>query len=400
MTREKIVRFMVIFIILGGILQGVSFYKNRIGIKSISRPGDDEEIEVTMEVEGDGYKDEITFPLSGKSPSEKEIEKLLQSAKKECYEEFLGNNKDYESISSQVVLKEEYGEGFVTAQWDFEPEDIIKRDGSINYDAIEEDTLVTCNVTFLAYDKSLLYSFPVMVKKPNINTTEGFHYFLEKALKDADENNKERKEITLPESVEKVGLKWREPVAYTGLQICFMGLFGGVILMAALKFDDRKKLEKERNSYLLDYPDIISALVLYVGAGMSVQNAFLRIGTSYEKEKKKTKKIRPAYERMLEMNRGIRDGKDFQKMLEVFGSVCCDPAYKKLSLLLSQNIRKGNEYLLEQLEKEEKNIYGAQQRRIKAAGEVASTKLLIPLGGLLIMVMIILVVPALATIQI
>ena len=69
-------------------------------------------------------------------------------------------------------------------------------------------------------------------------------------------------------------------------------------------------------------------------------------------------------------------------------------------MLFEQNMRKGNEYLLEQLEREERNVYETRQRKMKTAGEVASTKMLIPMGGLLAMVLIILVVPALYTIQI
>ena len=55
---------------------------------------------------------------------------------------------------------------------------------------------------------------------------------------------------------------------------------------------------------------------------------------------------------------------------------------------------------LEQLEREERNVYETRLRKIKSAGETASTKLLIPMGGLLGMVLIVLVVPAFFTIQI
>ena len=96
----------------------------------------------------------------------------------------------------------------------------------------------------------------------------------------------------------------------------------------------------------------------------------------------------------------LHDGKNTRNAYEDFGRRCLHPAYKKMMLLFEQNMRKGNEYLLEQLEREERNVYETRLRKIKSAGETASTKLLIPMGGLLGMVLIVLVVPAFFTIQI
>ncbi|MCR5545948.1 MAG: hypothetical protein K6F30_05660 [Lachnospiraceae bacterium] len=401
MTKRKIIGLVIFIVLIGLGMQGVSLYKNRVGVSTITRPiYGDEENEVIMEVEGDGKKTEISFEVSGQRPKESEINKMLEEAKIQAEREFLGKNKNYDSITSKVNLQETYCDGEVIGEWHFEPEGIIRNDGTLYLDELSENQIVMCEVSLTAYEKCCIYSFPVVVKKPDVRTLDGFRYFLEKALDDADKNNVEDEEVTLPKTLQEVKLKWREPISYTGMQICFIGLIGGVLLIAALKFDEGREKEKRKRSFMKDYPDIINALVLYMGTGMSIQVAFQKIGLAYQKNKKRKGKCRPAYEAILEMNRGLRDGKDMQVVLERFGQKCEHPAYQKLALLLIQNMRKGNEYLLEQLEREEKNSYETEQRRLKIVGEEASTKLLLPLGGLLIMVMIVLVMPALAQIQV
>jgi hypothetical protein len=68
--------------------------------------------------------------------------------------------------------------------------------------------------------------------------------------------------------------------------------------------------------------------------------------------------------------------------------------YRKLASMLSQNLRKGSKDLLECLEKEEHYSFEMRKQRAIRAGEEASTKLLVPMTGMLFIVIIILVVPA------
>ena len=63
-------------------------------------------------------------------------------------------------------------------------------------------------------------------------------------------------------------------------------------------------------------------------------------------------------------------------------------------MMLVQNLRKGSRDLLEALEKEEKYAFELRKQKAIRAGEEASTKLLVPMAGMLFIVIIILVVPA------
>ena len=73
--------------------------------------------------------------------------------------------------------------------------------------------------------------------------------------------------------------------------------------------------------------------------------------------------------------------------------------YRKLALLLQQTGRQGNEKLVEALEREDILAFEMRQNNAKKAGEEASTKLLFPMVGLFVVIMIMVIVPALLKMQ-
>ena len=69
-------------------------------------------------------------------------------------------------------------------------------------------------------------------------------------------------------------------------------------------------------------------------------------------------------------------------------------AYRSLAVLLAQNLKKGSKGLLELLKQESQEAFEERRRQAKTTGEKASTKLLLPMGMMLAVVLVILTVPA------
>ena len=125
---------------------------------------------------------------------------------------------------------------------------------------------------------------------------------------------------------------------------------------------------------------------------MTIRNAFFRIASEYEEREKR--EIRYIYEEMVYSCKEMQSGISEEKAYEHFGQRCGQTRYLKLARILAQHMKKGTEGLEEILEQE---MQQAQEERIamaKQAGEEAGTKLLIPMGMMLIVVLVILVLPA------
>ena len=141
----------------------------------------------------------------------------------------------------------------------------------------------------------------------------------------------------------------------------------------------------------IDYTEILGKFVLILGAGMTMQGAWRRITSEYERTKKAR---RFAYEEMCITTHELESGTAEAAAYEHFGKRCASPEYIKFSALLSQNLRKGNKDLLTLFRTESKDAFEKRKNRAKARGEEAGTKLLVPMFLMLAAVLIVVIVPA------
>ena len=182
---------------------------------------------------------------------------------------------------------------------------------------------------------------------------------------------------------------------FRGLQIILLGILAVVALLLGKKADEKKESAKRMDEMKKDYPLIVNQLSILMGAGMSFRKAVERIVTRYINGLKSGKEQRPGFEEILKTYRKMADGRGEIQALEELGKSCQCKEYRKLSMLLVQNLRKGSRDLLDSLEQEEKNAFEMRKQTAMRLGEEASTKLLVPLAGMLFIVIVVLVVPAL-----
>lgn len=147
---------------------------------------------------------------------------------------------------------------------------------------------------------------------------------------------------------------------------------------------------------VLTYPEMVSKLSIYLGAGMTLKAAWEKICADYELGKKDRGK-NPVYEEMniacLEMKSGIPEGRAYEQ----FGRRCGIPIYSKFSTLLTQNLRKGSTKLGPLLKEESRLAFEERKNAARKAGEEAGTKLLFPMMMMLCVVMLMILLPAFMT---
>lgn len=163
---------------------------------------------------------------------------------------------------------------------------------------------------------------------------------------------------------------------------------------------DKKKKDKEEQM-IRDYPVLLNKLALYIGAGLTLRSAFEKIGNEYVKEKKKEKDcFRYSYEEILYLCRELQGGVGEQKGMEHFGERCGVQCYRRLSMILLQNMKKGCDELTFLLRREAMQAFDTRMYRARKKGEEAETKLLLPMILLMCIVFALLIVPALMSFQI
>ncbi len=397
--KKNYIKLILAVELLGLIVQGLSIYDSlNAHPTEIDRPSAESGSEdVKLSAQGENNRTDIKIAVIPQKPDEEEKEALLDEAVKEIEADFLGKNTSYDAVWRRVSVNQEYSDGLVEAQWDFIPRGIVDAQGNIDSSGFEVSETVTATCTLSVDGKTKIYSFPFVAVKPDVNTPEGFAAAVEGLIKESNEENDSGK-MKLPEEIYGQKLKWEKPVDHTGLWLCLLGVFAAVAIKLGSGMDEKKEAEKRREEYGRQYPDIVDNLILYVGAGISTRGSFEKMEAQYLRWKAAHPgREKSAYENLIIMNRAIRDGCLEYDAYEKFGRSCLHPSYRKLAVLLKQNIKHGNDKLLYQLSHEEQLVKDMRAREIKSAGELISTKLLLPMGGLLGMILIVLIVPALQT---
>ena len=342
----------------------------------------------------DNTKD-LAVEVSDRKLSKKELKNAFDKAIAEIDETYLGENKSANDVCFDLDLRDSYVDGLISAEWKFDYYGIIASDGTLNQEEIPDEGVVVNITGELFYEEEEnLYSFSVVVNPMGLDTVEGQMAAINKAVKNEDESSRGKEKLKLPGEAYGMKLSWKKKMNYRGLQLIILGMVTVAGIQIGKRRDAKKLLEAVAHEKDMDYPLIVSQLSILMGAGMSFRKALERISIKYVNGLKNGAKPRAGFDEILMTYRKITDGRSEIQALEELGKNCESKEYRKLSMMLVQNLRKGSRDLLEALEKEEKYAFELRKQKAIRAGEEASTKLLVPMAGMLLIVIIILVVPA------
>ena len=69
---------------------------------------------------------------------------------------------------------------------------------------------------------------------------------------------------------------------YRGLVLIVMAILIAILLYALKQQNIRKEGEEKKRQMMLDYPEIVNKLTLFLGAGMTVKRAWKKVVEDYE----------------------------------------------------------------------------------------------------------------------
>lgn len=401
-SRKKIIEIVVVMGVLGLAILIYDFVNTDLNFKGILHRNDAGEGSYSEDMTVD-FLDEsqnISVEVSEKKLDDKEIEEAFSRSIEEIDSTYLDKNESAENVCYDLNLKSAYADGMIEATWKSNPMGLIGSDGKLKAENIPEDGEVVGLTAFLYYEnEERMHSFSVVVNQKSLDTLDGQLEAIKRKVQSTDEATREQDNLTLPKKVGDMTLHWKRKMNFRGLQFILLGIAAAVAIAYGQKQDAKKAAaevikEKER-----DYPVIVSQLSILMGAGMSFRKALERINGKYILSVKSKGISRAGFNDMLITYRKMSDGQSELQAIEELGKMSDCKEYRKLSMLLAQNIRKGSKDLLDALEKEEKYAFEMRKQRAVREGEEASTKLLIPMAGMLFIVIVVLIVPAMMQMQ-
>lgn len=351
------------------------------------------DVEVDLLAEIPGIQEEaFTYLVGERKFTEEELKERFAEAKELLPEAILGENDCLEDVRKDLRLVTKL-EGYpFQIAWESGAYSLVHSDGKVHNEELKQGEIVTLTARFRCDDWVGEEEVFVQVNPVVYTPEEAIRAEIEELLREGEESTESEEAMLLPERIGTEPLVWKEIIEDSSGYFLLLVLFAACVLYWGRVRELDQRLEARKRELLLDYPEIVNKLALYMGAGMTVRNAFFKMGEDYKKQREVRKKY--VYEEILITCYELQGGKSETEAYDHFGKRCQVQSYIKLSALLSQNIRKGSNDLLRMLRQEAENAFVQRRNLAKKLGEEAGTKLLLPMMMMLCIVMVIIMIPA------
>jgi len=354
----------------------------------------DGEKKVSLVGKGESDTYEVDLSVEEKLYSDTELKKLSETFIPLLEQTLLGENESLDKIAYDLALVEHISGYPFDVEWQTDGV-YVDQDGKLIEDILDMPKLTALTAVISCESFEVHHELSCMVYSKAVPSPRSEQIL--KALEKIQSETRTDEFMTLPSEMNKENICWSYKKNNTEVLLLLATPLLALIMYFGTDRDLKKQVADRKEQMQLDYPEIVSALALLIGAGMTVPNAWQRVVKDYRARRQETGKKRYAYEEMLltiyEMENGVAQTKAYER----FGRRCRVQCYNRLSTMLSQNVKKGATNLAVLLREEAAYAFEERKHTARRFGEKAGTKLLMPMMMLLCMIMIVIMVPAFKT---
>ena len=349
--------------------------------------GAEAELTVTL----DGEKQDVELPVAARRMDRRELRKVLADRAGKLEKMILGD-MDAGHVDRDLTLPEKAGNPSVKISWDTSNAALMDWEGVLGPEVPPEGAEVKLTATLSIEEEEVEKEIKLKVYPRPMNDIEKLQQEVRNAVQEANDETEET--VHLPENVGGKKAVWSQRQGNTGMILLLFGFLIAALYAYSKVRAGEKEAEKRDEEMLIDYPNIVSKLVLLLTAGMSLRKAFARIRTDYRDTLRHGAPKRAGYEEIVRMSLEMEHGVSELVAYENMGKRCRVNVYRTFSTLLVQNLTKGGDEMAAILSREAQEAYEDRKKRARILGEEAGTKLLLPMLLMLAIVMAILMIPA------
>lgn len=292
---------------------------------------------------------------------------------------------------------------------------LMDSDGTLHNETLAPGTVVTGYLSLIMstdivpenvdgeakYLKTQYHSAPyriyVGIVPRELSRYESLLLQLQQAITAEDEGSLGENMLSLPTEIDGQRIFYSEHEDRSYLLLPLLGVIAAMAIY--MRQGQARRTEKKQREALLmlDYSELVSKLMVYIGAGLTVRNALETISQHFDALiARGIKEDRPLYQELRTMVIQFRRNMPESEIYLSFGRRVNLKPYTKLVSLIEQNRMNGARNLRAMLELEMEDAFEQRKTTARRLGEEAGTKLLLPLFIMLGIVMIIVIVPAMS----
>lgn len=341
----------------------------------------------------------VTYEVNSRRLTDEEVTALFEEARALLPDAIRGGNESLHAVTDDLSLVTSLSGYPFALSWKSMSASRIDSRGIVNTANLPaEGEEIVLIATFTYEDVVFTEEVLVRLLPRQLTAIEQYEQSVEELLAENDLLYEQQKEVVLPGSINGETLSWRE-VRQSHAWLCIFGGIAGAILIPVLRRrKEREREQQEDEALRRAYPQFVTKLQLYLGAGLTVRNAFLRMGEDYGavygQKSLPEMGARLLAQKLSGAAAALQNGMPESTVYQRFGRSCREKEYRRLAFLLSTNVRQGNERILQLLAEETENALQRQRDVARTYGEEAGVKLLFPMLLMLLVVMVLILLPA------
>ena len=338
-----------------------------------------------VRLQGEKEKTEVEIDVAEQQYSPEEIREMFARVSRKMDRLILGENKSLDRIEQDMVLLTKIPDAPVEVSWELDRYDVLNVRGEIQQDnlkeelrqegILEEGTLVDLRAV-LTYSENeneqALYECTACIYPRTLSEEAQNASRMEGEIRKQEEKSRDSREWKLPDMLLGKEASYYRKMNSRGMTLIAMAALVGVLLYALKLQNQGKEKEQRRQQMLLDYPEIVNKMTLFIGAGMTVKRAWQKIVEDYERQKENLGE-RYAYEEMKRTCHEMKSRVTEADCYENYGRRCEVQVYIRFGALLSQNLRKGTKGMTQILKQESLQAFEERKARARRLGEEAGT---------------------------
>lgn len=339
-------------------------------------------------------KEEWELTVEARKKTEEETEAAFSETLSVLHELLKAGTEEPTMLTESVALPRYVEQTGVEIRWSSSDNTVLSKEGEVHREHLKEPQEVTLQARMSFAEEEREHWFSVQVVPYETGSKESLFYGAKEALRELEAEFAGEEGFYLPETVDSVviGLPEESRVLLGVLAVAVLFLpFAAVITKRQEKEKEKKKREE---AFWAAYPQLITKLTLYTGAGLSLRGAWERLATECRSKKEESGKNDVIGDEVLMLAGELKNGTSEEKAYEAFGKrIGLKPYLRCASLLVSQ-LQKGSGNLRRSLEGEVQLAWEMHRERAAKKGEEAQTKMLFPMMGMLFLVMAVVMIPA------
>lgn len=338
---------------------------------------------------GEAKIDGLTVQIAERNLTKAEAAALYEEFASALLQEVLGENTSFTQVCYPLELSESITGYPFTVEWTSSDYRYCREDGSITYETGFENQTLTARILYRDFEETLL--LPVTLCPVPKSEEEQLRQELQQLLTDKEATSRDDESFWLPMIYEGEAIIWQEEKENTAALLAVLTIITAALVYMFSDQDLHKQNVKRREQLRKEYPFLLMKLTLYMEAGLTLRGSFTKVAENYRRNNKREHPIcKELTIACNELSSGMAEGAVYEQL----GRRLDMQEYMRMSMLLSQNLRKGSSELRKRLGQEAQNAVTDNLQYHKKKGEEAQTKLLFPMMGLLLMVMMLVMIPA------